>query len=74
MLHNVCRCDPGLSRGKRPRAARKRWLEGAAVVCLGARKGFPESFAKRALRLVSHYDLTIPPLLEELRGASADAR
>jgi hypothetical protein len=46
----------------------------AAVVCFGARKGFPESFAKRALGFANLYDLTTPPLLEELRGASEDAR
>ena len=52
----------------------QRTHDDAAVACSGARKGFPESFAKRALRLANLYDLTIPPLLEELRGASADAR
>jgi hypothetical protein len=48
--------------------------DNASVACLWARKGFPESFAKRALRLANFYDLTVPPLLEALRGASADAR
>ena len=46
----------------------------AAAARLGASKGFPESFAKRALRFAILYDLTVPPLLEELRGASVDAR
>jgi hypothetical protein len=29
MRHNICRCNLGLPCGKRPRAASKRWLEGA---------------------------------------------
>ncbi len=29
MRYNVCRCNLGLPSGKKPRAASKRWLEGA---------------------------------------------
>jgi hypothetical protein len=38
------------------------------------REEFLEDFSERARGVANRHDLTVPPLLEELRGASVDAR